>query len=415
MKKILTLLVAIMLLVSTAVTAMAAYNIDTAKQSIVRIMVLYTIDDPNAAGYGSGTMAALGSGFAVGDVDDSSVEYIMTAGHVVMHNAESVNSVETTALLPDNNGNLGYFHVTVQEIRVLMNDASSYVLANFAGCSDRADVAVLRLNTPISNRKPAVLLNTMEFETNATLTAMGFPGQSDANLDEIVASQLLASTNDVTVNKGSFSRTSTHATTGYGDMIQTTAEMSPGMSGGALVDDNGYVVGVVNGGADSDNVNYAVATGEVVRLLRSLTGVKYTVGPLKPALSLTMIILIAVAALVIIVLLVLIITSNNKKNARSLTFNGVLAGKVVPLKRGASVIVGRDPKKCQVIYPSETPGVSGVHCTISYDGNQVPVADAGSSYGTFVGGVKVEPGRPAVMHRGQVITFGSDKNVAELH
>ena len=43
------------------------------------------------------------------------------------------------------------------------------------------------------------------------------------------------------------------------------------------------------------------------------------------------------------------------------------------------------------------------------------MADNGSSYGTFVGGQKVEPGRPMVMHRGQEVTFGSDKNSAALH
>ena len=53
--------------------------------------------------------------------------------------------------------------------------------------------------------------------------------------------------------------------------------------------------------------------------------------------------------------------------------------------------------------------------TITYDGNQVTVADNGSSYGTFVGGQKVEPGKPMVMHRGQEVTFGSDSNSAALH
>ena len=46
---------------------------------------------------------------------------------------------------------------------------------------------------------------------------------------------------------------------------------------------------------------------------------------------------------------------------------------------------------------------------------EILVADNGSIYGTTVGGTKVEPGKPMVMHRGQEVIFGSDKNKAELH
>ena len=111
----------------------------------------------------------------------------------------------------------------------------------------------------------------------------------------------------------------------------------------------------------------------------------------------------------------MLFVEHGKKNSRTLVFGGVLGGKTVPLKKGSPIVVGRDPNRCQVVYPKDTNGVSSVHCTITYDGKEVTVADNGSSYGTFVGGQKVEPGRPAVMHRGQAVTFGSEKNSADLH
>jgi hypothetical protein len=353
----------------------------------------------------------------VGDISKDSVEYIITAAHVLMRNHEYGTVSDTSCLLPDLKGNLRYLHVRVDEIRVLIDDSSSYVVANFAGASDRADVAAIRMNKAIRDRKAAVLLNQSEFATNTSLTSMGFPAASEVNLTTNANDQLISTTSAVTTNHGAFSRFTTHAVTGLGDQIQTTAEMSSGMSGGALVDDKGYVVGVVTSGATStDNVNYAAATSEVVRLISSLTDLKVTMGPVKEGLSTTMIIIIAAAALVIIALILLIINaSKSKQNSRTLVFSGTLAGREVPLKKGSPVVIGRDPNKCQVIYPKDAPGISGVHCTISFDGNEVTVADNGSTYGTYVGGTKVEPGRPAVMHRGQEVTFGSNKNGAELH
>ncbi len=418
-KRFLAFLLVTMLLVSCAATALA-YDIDTAKGSIVRLDVYVKVDDPRADPSllpPDGLIEFTGSGFAVGDISSNSVDYIVTAGHVVMHNVESGNMADTTCYLPVSLTDYAYLHVNIVEIRVLINDRSSYVLAQVAGVSDRADVAVVRLNTPISDRKAAVLLNKSDFPTNASLTSMGFPSASEVNLTGTVNDQMISNTSSVTTNHGFFSRYSTHAVTNGGDQIQTTAEMSFGMSGGALVDDDGYVVGVCTSGASStDNVNYAVATSEIVRLLNSLTDAKYTLGPVASGLSTTMIIIIVAAILVIILLIVLIILAQKgKKSSRVLVFGGSLGGREVQLKKGTPVVVGRDPAKCQVVYAKDTAGVSGSHCTITFDGNEVTVADNGSTYGTFVGGVKVEPGRPVVMHRGQEITFGSDKNKAELH
>ncbi len=418
MKKILAFLLIAMLAVCSVVPAFAAdYNIDTARASVVRILVQWTIEPNNLGwtGYGS----SRGSGFCIGDPNDDSVQYVVTNGHVVCRNLGSGSMRVDTVGLQNANGGIDYVPVHVDGIYVILTDlASGSVVANLEGVSDRADVAVIKLNTPTNLRKAAVFVDWKEkdFETRTPLNAMGFPSSAQANQLGEVQDQLVSNTNNVIVNHGFFSSWDPNSLTGAGDQIHTTAEMDHGISGGPLVNDEGYVVGVCYGGAiASANVNYAVATDEILMLLQTLTEAKYVVGPLKSPISTTLIIIIAAAVAAIGVLVGLILASGSKKNNRTMVFGGSMAGKSVALKKGTPVVVGRDPNRCQVVYPKDAAGVSSVHCTITFDGKEVTVADNGSSYGTFVGGAKVEPGKPVVMHRGQEVTFGSDKNTAELH
>lgn len=420
MKRFLVLALAVVLAVANVTVAFAAdYNIDTAKSSVVRIVVDFMIDPEYYSlvdvSYHNTNLTTVGSGFAVGEAGSDKVQYFVTAAHTTLHNNPN-DPGATSVYMPLLDGTEGYVPVIVNSMRILINDRSSFVNALFMGRSDRADVALISIADPISARKPAVLIDTQEFATNATVTAMGFPAVSDVNLSVAADDQLISTTSSVTVNAGTVSRVTPHATTGEGDQIQTTANMHFGMSGGPLVDENGYVVGVCTKIATDDaNTNYASATSEIVRLLRSQTGVKFAMGPLKNDNTMLYIIIAAGAAIIVLLVVIIVVSTNGKKNNRVLAFGGAMSGKNVPLKKGAPVVIGRDPKKCTVIYPEGTAGVSGVHCTITFDGKNVMVADNGSSYGTFVGGNKVAPGRPVEMHRGQEITFGSDNQSAVLH
>lgn len=420
MKRFLVLALAVVLAVANVTVAFAAdYNIDTAKSSVVRIVVDFVIDPDYYSlvdeTFRNANLTTVGSGFAVGEAGSDKVQYFVTAAHVTLHNNPNDPSA-TSFYMPLLDGTEGYVPVIVNSMRILINDRSSFVNALFMGRSDRADVALISIADPISARKPAVLIDTTEFATNATVTAMGFPGASDDNLTIDAGDQLISTTSSVTVNAGTVSRVVLHATTGEGDQIQTTANMNHGISGGPLVDENGYVVGVCTSGSANDmNTNYASATNEIVRLLRSQTGVKFSMGPLKSDNTMLYIIIGAGAAIIILLVVIIILSNNGKKNSRVLAFGGAMSGKNVPLKKGTPVVIGRDPKKCTVIYPEGTAGVSGVHCTITFDGKNVTVADNSSSYGTFVGGNKVAPGRPVEMHRGQEITFGSGSQSAVLH
>ncbi len=417
MKKLGAIILAVALLLCAAFPAMAAdYGLEEAKKSVVRIVTQYTVADDQAVDNGQ-TYFSTGSGFAIGKLSNSTVDYIVTAGHVVCRSPHSGNVSATMVPSVKKDGSVGYVNVNVDKIVVLLDDIDHFVSAQFVQVHTYADVALIRLNTSVPNRRPAVLIDKTDFAINEQLTTMGFPAASEHNLSESAIRELISDTAHVSVNQGTFSVLDRHATTQTGDQITTNAMMSGGTSGGPLVDSDGYVVGVcIAGSTENQNANYAVTTGEVLKLIRSVTDAAYELGPIKGGLSTTMLIIIAAGAAVVILLIVLILLSTRgKKNKRTLVFGGIMGGKTVNLKKGQPLVIGRDPGRCQVVYPKDTSGVSGVHCTVTFDGKQVLVADNGSSYGTFVGGVKVEPGKPAVIHRGQEMTFGSAKNAAELH
>lgn len=415
MKKVLAFLLTLMLMVCIVTSSLAAYNIETAKNSVVRILTVYHVVDDRYAEYTDAYGYSLGTGFAIG-TPGQPVRYVATAGHVVNRYLDSGNVAEsTTPVFID--GQMVYMKVKIDYIHVLKSDASSFIVANVEKTSPQADVAVLKLVDDTLPREAAVLYDRKNFEIGETLTSMGFPVAAEANIAAEVQDQLLSDTSYVTTNAGGFSAWRGNAETKKGDQISTTAEMSSGISGGPLVDSNGYVVGIcVAGSSGTDNSNYAVASDELMMLIGGISELNPPYGPLNEGMSTTTIIIIIAGVVIAAVLIALLVAnSKSKQNMRTLVLTGSMAGKTIQLKQNVPVVIGRDPNRCQIVYPKDAAGVSSVHCTITFDGNQVTVADNGSSYGTTVGGTKVEPGKPIVMHRGQEVQFGSDKNKAELH
>lgn len=92
---------------------------------------------------------------------------------------------------------------------------------------------------------------------------------------------------------------------------------------------------------------------------------------------------------------------------------GVLAGQ--SYRFADKLVIGRDPKRCNVVFPAGTRGVSGVHCTLRLQNGCVTVTDENATYGTYVDGKRVQPGQTVVMHRGQRLSLGSGKQTLTLH
>lgn len=80
---------------------------------------------------------------------------------------------------------------------------------------------------------------------------------------------------------------------------------------------------------------------------------------------------------------------------------------------GRQIIIGRDPSACKIVFSGKTPGVSGRHCSVSWDANrgEFVITDLKSSYGTFVkNGQKLTAGTPYYLKPGESFYLGDRAN-----
>ena len=77
-------------------------------------------------------------------------------------------------------------------------------------------------------------------------------------------------------------------------------------------------------------------------------------------------------------------------------------------------VLGRQPGRCQILFPPETAGVSRLHCRLAYNWGSVLVTDLASRYGTYLDGVRLSPHVPAAWEAGVLLTLGSEKQALRL-
>lgn len=304
----------------------------------------------------------------------------------------------------------------------------------YVGDSDDADVAVLRAAEPVTGRVALALQDSEDtLEVGDPVTALGFPGISDVATSE---GYMLATVDDVTLTDGVVSRffenvsvTNNDESALSGRLIQSTATINAGNSGGPLLDENGTVVGIntytVHGGSQSvSNAYYALRIKYAKDALDSLN-IDYDVYVPKTGPSRALILIAAIAAVVIVaaVVLAVVLVRRKKKDAQAQPdgapndsgyrlqgVSGVMEGKRFRLNRHETVVLGRDPDQCGVVFPANTPGVSGRHCAVWTDGTNVYLKDLGSSHGTFLSsGSRVGTEQPVVLRPGETFCLGSQE------
>lgn len=90
---------------------------------------------------------------------------------------------------------------------------------------------------------------------------------------------------------------------------------------------------------------------------------------------------------------------------------GHFNGRRLALSPGSPVVLGRDPARCTAVYPSNTKGVSGLHCRITVSGNEILLTDCGSTYGTFLaGGQRLAPDVPCRLKSGDTFYLAEPQN-----
>lgn len=107
------------------------------------------------------------------------------------------------------------------------------------------------------------------------------------------------------------------------------------------------------------------------------------------------------------------VRKDRKSNAVLIGINGILKGKTYTVKD--ILTIGRNSDRCEVTYPMNTEGISGIHCQIQRQGNGYMIIDMGSSYGTYLGNdVKLQPNVPTQIASGDYFYLANREQLFQI-
>ncbi|MCD8049484.1 MAG: trypsin-like peptidase domain-containing protein [Clostridia bacterium] len=394
-KRIISLIFAAAIMFSAFVPAMAetTYNNDVSK-SVVYIETGYYDDNGDMTG-------ERGTGFFIGKTGENP-QYLITNYHVV-GNALEAGGVIYVAY-SQNNYEPAYF-----------------VAGKYNGT---LDIAVLRLNEPTEERKPLKLMIPNKDLVGSDVYALGFPVISD-----VLGNFSLFSESDLTVTKGTLSRLSTEASSGA-RMVQHSATISSGSSGGPLVTPEGYVVGVNTYSTEDASAYFSLSSEEVIDIL-SANNIAYSMAE-DEDIDWVFIAIIAGAVVVIALIIILIVVFTRKKskpqvseppaeserNERygyAVSMSPQHAGRRVRID-SMPIIIGRE-SSCNLVFDRSTPGVSKQHCQLAFNAQSgvFVLTDLNSSYGTYlINGTRLNPNVPYRLQSGDSFYLGGAENTIRL-
>jgi len=399
----------IMTLFFESTTFASSNAVNDARKGVVRIVII----DKNMRILGHG------SGFAVGIVGEPAQIFI-TNNHVASVNPDGLY------IVLDNVGKNG-----------------TAIKAKILYASKSPDLAILSIDTPIKERTPLPMLSSKYVQPAEEVYMLGFPGSSDNVNDN---KDYPSTIDDITITKGIISKADLISNGAHS--YQTDASINGGNSGGPLINSDGYVIGVntfyalvsdgKGGTEQAQGTNGSIHIDYIMDAFDKAK-IKYTKGdgtstaqkqvsPKSPAASSSSspqkgakpsstqskinldkntVIMIIAGIGIIVVIGILFVTLTQKKNTvkelqvplnpidtpispinvslqpcQLLCTRGPFAQNTFPIN--GNITIGRDPKRCQIIFPSSTPGISSLHCEIIKDGEKIFLVDRGSSYGTYL-------------------------------
>ena len=386
-----------MLLIPVTAQAASEINYQEAKKGVVRIYYVDSFDNP--------TTDWSGSGFGIGKIGKET-DIFVTNRHVVFD--ENTGKIVDTVYIPIEDGaiqfiydGMGYFdHVNVDWDRVVR----CKVLYPTDDDPAFPDIAILQAERPVEGRIALPLKSSFEVEDGTQIYAIGYPGSSDLTEgfreeEQSYVEDYKASIASSTITNGIVARSTRFFSANDTYVFHHTAHINHGNSGGPLVLSDGTVVGVNTYGItyeDSSVSEYSLAVyiDYAMNKLDEL-GIEYNVTSSGWFLYLWIGIAVLVVAAGIIT--ILLVRKKNKNTApkpeqyRLQGMSGVFHDKRVKIP--GMLRIGRNPAENDLIYPSTTPGISGRHCRLFFEDNKLYLEDAGSSYGTYINGVKLQPGQ----------------------
>jgi S1-C subfamily serine protease len=190
------LITMLILSLSYSVVSSAEMALKDVKKGVVRILT------------NDGYNYYQGSGFAIG-LQGEPVTYIVTNYHVIEDQTE---------------------------INLYFDESNQYPLEVTDIVFRDNDIALVKLREPLDSLQPLVIETEIIGESGDNILALGFPGISDS-IDE----SFTGYPEDITVTSGIISKI---AETNNARFYQIDANISGGNSGGPLINEQGYVIGI---------------------------------------------------------------------------------------------------------------------------------------------------------------------------
>ena len=269
MKRLLAVLVVLVMTIAPAVTAFAVpATVNDAKSGVFTIVYCY----PNPESSSYAFAASYGSGFLIND------DGVIVTCHHVLHLEDTADGVALMNSLRAADKN----YLSKMQIRVYYK-AGAYYLAKEIDKfrNSEYDYTAVQLVDSISGHDVLPLMENLEDELvpSSPVYALGYP--YDTTTFNYTADRNALTSKDCDIRDGIFSKFS------RGGDMQHTAQLTSGMSGGPLIDENGAVVGInawhLNG---NDEANYAVPISEVINSLKT-TNIEYTSAGSTPPVTTT--------------------------------------------------------------------------------------------------------------------------------
>ena len=415
-----------------------------AKKGVVCVMATDSANNPY--------YFATGSGFGVGKIGEETDTFV-TNRHVVWDNNSNSIAKEVYIVMTDDAIEVEYLlgvydgeiYISEQNFHI---DKSKLVRCDvlYPGLNDPEypDIAIIQAREPVG-RVALEIAKSEDVADGANVYAIGYPGSADQSVGADVDATYgritfpqSASVEASTISSGTVSRKVAFPSANNTKVVQHTAHINHGNSGGPLITEDGKVVGIntYGTGQSSDGIaeyNLAVFTEYAMKELDKLD-IEYNTG--SGIFSKSgggkdwLIIGIIIAAVIILAVVIIIIVKKNSGKQRIVNqqnipvqpgyqaqpgyqvqpgmmpgqqafandisvmrlqaTGGYFGNRRFPVAGG--LVFGRDPSRCNMPYPKDQQGVSGMHCRIFSEGGILYLEDCGSTYGTFCKGRKLAAG-----------------------
>lgn len=314
-------------------------------------------------------LSTYGSGFAVG-IQGKSVDTIVT----------SYSTVATpNGVLPE-----------TAEIQI--KDESQRLIANVVYCDIGKNVAILKLKEKTKELQPLFLNNKVDDKETVYVRGYDGTGNIMSNFENFNTTDLVQYNGNINTSDELNSLL----------IYKFSNEFNKASAGAPAVDRNNNVIGMCAFSTSNMNIysQYILSSEELIKLLAAQEFDFMTAEEIEYkhiiVLTITFGIILLISTIVFIIMI-----EKKYKNENNLKFmdkyikaiDGVLKGNIY--KFDGKIAIGRDPLKCDIVFPIDEPGISAMHCSLQLNGNEIYLVDNFSKYGTFLNdGTKINASFP---------------------